>query len=144
MEICREVRVGRTLIGRLACGDDLLEAITTICQRAGIGLGRVEAIGAVRRARLGYYDQEKREYRFRNCPEPLELACLTGNVSRKDGEPIVHAHVTLCDEGDKTVGGHLAPGTEVFACEYVIHELTGTELSRGLDEETGLPLWKDT
>ena len=35
----------------------------------------------------------------------------------------------------------MAPGTVIFACEFVIQELTGEAFERGLDEQTGLPLW---
>ncbi len=38
------------------------------------------------------------------------------------------------------VGGHLAPGTTVFAAEYVIQAFDGPEFCRGFDEMTGLPL----
>ena len=38
-------------------------------------------------------------------------------------------------------GGHLAPGTIVFACELIIEAFDGQELNRGMDRETGLPLW---
>ena len=40
-------------------------------------------------------------------------------------------------------GGHLAPGTTVFAAEYVIQAFDGPEFCRGFDEVTGLPLWDD-
>lgn len=40
-----------------------------------------------------------------------------------------------------TFGGHLAPGTLVFACECVIQVLEGPQLVRRWDEQTGLPLW---
>ena len=55
----------------------------------------------------------------------------------------VHAHVTLTDGEGKAIGGHLAPGTIVFACEVVIHAFEGPTLERGRDEVTGLPLWQD-
>jgi predicted DNA-binding protein with PD1-like motif len=103
----------------------------------------VEALGAVQKARLGYYNQETRTYEFHDFGEAMEIASLTGNVSLKDGQAFVHAHVTLSDREGKAIGGHLAPGTIVFACEYVIHAFAGPAHERGYDETTGLPLWKD-
>ena len=55
---------------------------------------------------------------------------------------MVHAHVTLADKNGKAYGGHLAPGTEIFACEVIVQALEGPEFKRGIDEETGLPLWR--
>lgn len=128
-------------IGRLSHGADLLEEMTDRCKELGIRFGHIEAIGAVRKARLAYYDQAKQEYGHFEINEPLEIASLTGNVSLKDGQPMVHAHVTLSDEKGKTCGGHLAPGTIIFAAEIVIQSFNEEPLKRGKDEETGLPLW---
>ncbi len=141
MTLARIVQPTRTLMGRLNRGDDLLEAITKLCVEHGITVGRVEAIGAVEKAGLAYYDQKEREYQNFEVREPLEITKLSGNVSIKDGRPFVHAHVTLSDADGQAIGGHLAPGTVVFACEFVIQEFDGAEFVRGLDESTGLTLW---
>lgn len=132
---------GTVVMGRLDHGADLLEEITEICRKEGIRMGRVAAIGAVSGARLGFYNQETREYRFFSIDQPLEILNLAGNISIKDGEPMVHAHVVLGDKDGKAFGGHLAPGTTVFACECIIGVLEGPVLERKLDSETGLPLW---
>jgi len=141
MTIKHKVKSRELFMGKLSYGCDLLEEITSVCQKENIQLGRIEALGAVKRAHLGFYDQQKREYRFLTLPQPLEITKLIGNVSLKDGNPFVHAHVTLADETGKTFGGHLAPGTVVFACEFIIESFDGPVFERGFDEETGLPLW---
>ncbi len=128
-------------MGRLDHGADLLEEITKVCKENNIRFARVEALGAVKKATLGYYDQGTRTYGFFELDRPLEITNLIGNVTLKDGEPIVHAHVTLSDHDGSALGGHLAPGTIIFACEAIIQELEGEDLVRGLDETTGLPLW---
>lgn len=137
----REIQNGRALLGRLDHGKDLIEELTLVATKNDFSLARLEGIGALQRARLGYYDQGTRQYQFFEVPKPLEITCLIGNVSLKDGEPIIHAHLTLADEKGHAFGGHLAPGCTVFACEFVMQELTGTMLERGFDEPTGLPLW---
>jgi predicted DNA-binding protein with PD1-like motif len=132
----------RRFMGRLDMGADLLEALEEQCRVHSISLGEVRALGAVTKARVGFYHQKEREYHFLDFDQPLEIVSLTGNISLKDGRPLVHAHVTLADAAGRALGGHLAPGTEVFACEFVIQEYEAREaLSRGFDEETGLFLW---
>jgi len=143
MRIIRTVEPGKRLIGKLAHGVDLLEALTNICVEKGISLGRLEALGAVKKARIGFYNQAAREYEFLELDKPLEILKVIGNVSTRDDKTMVHAHITLGDNEGRAFGGHLAPGTIVFACEYVIEELAGNPLERGFDEETGLPLWQD-
>ncbi len=141
MALIREVKAAKMLIGKLEFGADLLEEITNICVDKDICLGRVEALGAVKKARLGYYNQKEREYHFYELNQTLEITNLVGNISIKDGTPIVHAHVTFSDKDGHAYGGHLATGTIVFACEIVIQVLDGPKFERGLDQETGLPLW---
>jgi uncharacterized protein len=128
-------------MGKLSCGGDLLQELTDLCIERNIVLGRIEAIGAVQKARIGFYNQENKTYEFTSFDRAMEINNLTGNISLKDGKPFVHAHVTLTDEKDVTIGGHLAEGTIVFACEFVLEVFTGSGFDRVFDKETGLTLW---
>ena len=137
-----EIKPQRRIMGRLAKGADLLGALEEQCRLHNITLGEVRAIGAVTKARVGYYKQDIQKYMFLDLERPLEILTLIGNVSLKDGQPMVHAHVTLGDEEGRAFGGHLATGTPVFACEFVIQECKSEKVfQRALDEETGLFLW---
>lgn len=142
MAIMKRVKSREVLIGKLSHGGDLLEEITDICRKENIQLGRIEALGAVQRARLGFYNQQTHEYQFHVVDQPLEITKLVGNVSLKDGKPFVHAHITLADKTGNAYGGHLAPGTLVFACEFILEAFDGPILERVFDEVTGLSLWK--
>ena len=128
--------------GRLETGDDLLEELNEFVQGKEIEAGKISAIGAVQKATISYYDQETEEYGAQELDESLEIVNLEGNISLKDGEPIVHAHIALADEAGNVYGGHLEEGTIVFACEFVIQEYEGEALERGFHETTGLPLWE--
>ncbi len=143
MSVVEEVTHDSIFMGKLEYGDDLLTTITAICVERGIKLGRISAIGAVQKARVGYYDQKSQTYQFRDLNYPMEILNLVGNISIKDGDPFVHVHITLIDEHGEAHGGHLASGTVVFACELVIEGLSGPQFVRSLDGETGLPLWGD-
>ena len=142
MAIYNEIKPGKTFIGKLKFGGDLLGELTSVCEENDIRLGRVEALGAVKKARVGFYDQQAREYNFLEIDKPLEITKLIGNISLRDGKPMVHAHITLSDSQGNAYGGHLAPGTIVFACEFIMDSYDGTDYVRDYDEQTGLPLWK--
>jgi uncharacterized protein len=135
------VTTANTFMGRLDHDADLLEALTAICIKENIQLGRLEAIGAVKKAALGYYDQKQKKYEYFEINRHLEILNLTGNISMKDGKPFVHAHVTLADEKGRAFGGHLIPGTSIFACEAIIQAFDGPQLHRKTEPVTGLPLW---
>lgn len=133
----------RTFIGRFESGDDLLASLTDFCKKENIRLGAFSVIGAVKQAKLGYYNQEQKQYA--TCVEldkKLEIASCMGNISLKDNEIIVHAHIVLADWEGKAFGGHIMPETIIFAAEFNIQEYSGAELHREKDETTGLPLWK--
>jgi len=137
----RKIISKEVIIGKLDHNKDLLEEITKICLNEGIKLGRVEALGAVKRARIAFYNQKRKIYEFIEINKPMEITKLSGNISIKDQVPMVHAHLTLADSKGNVFGGHLAPGTIIFACEIIIEKYEGPLLERGFDETTGLPLW---
>ena len=64
MNKMKTVKPKKIFMGKLAHGCDLLEEITNICIQENIKLARIEALGAVQKACIGYYDQKAREYRF--------------------------------------------------------------------------------
>lgn len=134
-------QTGRIYNSRLAKDSDLLEEITKIAEENKIETGIVKAIGAVSRARFGFYDQEEREYRYLTFDKELEIVNLIGNISILNDKPMVHAHIALSDNKGSMFGGHLSDGTIVFSCELYIQELHGNKLVRSYDEETGLKLW---
>ena len=141
MPMLKKVKPKEIFIGRLNHGDDLLKEMTDICRKENTQFGWIEALGAVKKARLAYYNQETHEYQLFEIDQPLEITKLGGNVSLKDGNPFIHAHITLADETGNAYGGHLAPGTVVFACEFRLEVFDGPGIRREFDEATGLPLW---
>ncbi|MBF0347443.1 MAG: DNA-binding protein [Magnetococcales bacterium] len=136
-----EVTSEHYFMGRLQHGEDLLEALNHTCSQHHIELGKITAIGAVQKAVLGYYDQRQQVYQTIRLDWPLEIVQLTGNISMKDDKPFAHVHAILSDASGRTHGGHLFPGTIVFACETIIHVFRGPVFQRVLDTTTGLPLW---
>jgi predicted DNA-binding protein with PD1-like motif len=131
----------RIFTGRLPMGADLYESISRICTEEDIKIGKITALGAVTKAAVAYYDQEKKEYKAITFDKHLEILNCTGNVSLKDGKPFVHMHATFADSGGSVLGGHLTTGTLAFVCEVTIEELEGKALDRSMDEKSGLSLW---
>jgi predicted DNA-binding protein with PD1-like motif len=131
----------RVLLGRLERGDDLAEGLVRFCAAHGVEAGSLSGIGALEQAALGYYDQAAGRYDTLQIEQGLEIAALTGNVSRKDGEPFVHAHLVLAGADRRCFGGHMQPGCRVFACEFTLWAFEGPAPERMPDPATGLALW---
>ena len=136
-----EASRGRAFVARLATGSDLIAEIETFCGANRIQAAWVSAIGALRQAAFAYYDQREKRYVELASDEHHELVGFAGNISMRDGSPFLHAHATFCDRKGATVGGHLLRGCTVFLAEVQIREMTGVELVRHPDEETGLAVW---
>ncbi len=130
-----------TVMFRLAKGGDLLEEIGRVVEGLGIRRGLVQVIGALERASLGYYHQDSREYEDHEVNEPVELLSGMGNISLKDGEPMVHLHLVLSGKDGACLGGHAMPGCVIFAGECAVRPVEGPDLVREYDEATGLFLW---
>ena len=138
-----QVQEGRVFIGRFKAKTDLLAELTELCKKERIKLGVFSVIGALTSANLGYYKQDAKEYvECASLDKKLEITSCTGNVSLMNSEIFVHAHITLAEHNGTAYGGHLMPGSTIFAAEYYIKELKGTTLERTHDSETGLNLWK--
>jgi predicted DNA-binding protein with PD1-like motif len=137
----REFALGRTFVARAIYDSDLIEFLNAFAYNAGIAAASFTAIGALKNAKLGFYDQEKHKYMETFLSTPFEIASCIGNISIKDGMPFVHAHVILADGNSSTRGGHLLGG-KVFAAEVHMTELIARkQLVRKEDEITGLSLW---
>ncbi len=144
MAVWHPVEIKNIFMGTVPKGEMLLETLTERCARAGVGLGRIEAIGAVSRLVTAYYDQEAFRYETHTVEDRLEILSCIGNISLKEGKPLVHAHITAADRNGRSMGGHLGEGTVVFACEFIVYSFSGAPLERGLDRATGLPLWEQS
>jgi uncharacterized protein len=125
---------------RLPKEDDLLEAITRAFRDLNIRKAAFNLIGAVTRATVAYY-APSREYVKKEFEGMFEIVSCTGNVSERDGEIFVHAHVILSDHDYKCFAGHLMPGTTIFAAELFGVPVPGEVPVRLYDEPTGLALW---
>ncbi len=138
----REFRIKRILQGNLQHGVDLYEGLLKIVTQENINSGIITGIGAVWKATIAYLNQSSKEYEKRVFNEGLEVTGLHGNVSLKEGEIFLHAHITLSNSHFNAIGGHLLPGTVVYAFEFEILELEGDPFERVYDRITNLFLWK--
>jgi uncharacterized protein len=124
---------------RLERGDPVVDSLTGLASGQGIRGARLQGIGAVTDAELGFYDIERREYdRFRVEGDHEALSIL-GNLTLDDQGPRVHAHLTLGRRDGSTVGGHLFEAHAGATLELFVMEVPG-ELRRRMDDSVGLPL----
>ena len=136
----RKLDVGRTILVRVKHDSEIIKFVTEFAKKNAITTATFTAIGALKWAKLGFYNQEKHEYLETLFSTPQEIASCIGNISTKEGESFVHAHAVLADQEGNVKAGHLLDG-KVFAAEIHLTELTGENLVRKKDATTGLSLW---
>ena len=134
--------VKKTFLERLPHDADLLASARDCFARNDLRMGAFMAIGAVKRARVSFYDQARKVYIEEEIDQQAEILSCIGNISELDGEVFAHAHVVLSFADGTTRGGHLLEGTRVFAGELFGFALDGEQLRRAYDPVTGLKLWK--
>jgi len=124
---------------RLNRGEEIIASIGALCEREGIMLGSVSAIGAIGEATLGYFDTNVKQYFTHQYAGIYEIANMSGNISTQDGKPYLHIHAVLAGEDGTAFGGHLSRAVVSATCEVLIRVLDG-HVGRSFSEEIGLNL----
>jgi hypothetical protein len=118
-------------------GSNFADEVLKIAGAERIRTARVEAIGGVNRLTLGYFNSEKKKHEEHVYNEFLEVACMLGNITTKDGKPFLHVHGTFGRWDMSTLSGHLISATVFPTMEVVITPTSNTALKK-FDEKTGL------
>ena len=134
-------KFGDTYIVRMDRGEEILNCLSELCDKEEIRLAQVDALGAVDQAVVSVYDVPTKTFYRKEFNEPMEISNLCGTVTRKDGQPYLHLHVTVCDKALNAHGGHANALRVSATCEMVIRTLPG-EVGRTLNEEIGLNLFR--
>lgn len=121
-------------------GDEIITSLTEVMNKRGIHGAHLHGIGQFESATLGFYDGEAQAYEWKEVDGPLEIASLTGTMSRTDGEPVVHCHGVLSDRDFNCVGGHIKQAVVSITAEIFITEVD-FPIHRKPDSETGLDLF---
>jgi len=61
--LVREFERGRSVLAHLDFGAKIMESITSLAEKLGVEAGVFGAIGALKEAELGYYEQDTHRYK---------------------------------------------------------------------------------
>lgn len=120
-------------------GDAVREKLVEFATANRFSNVQITAIGAFSEVTLGYFDRRQRDYTNIPVKEQVEVLSFAGNIAQKEGKPLLHAHVVVGKSDGTAMGGHFLGGKVWPTLEMVVTELP-VQLTRALDEETGLPL----
>ena len=97
----------RTFALIFSTGDEAMVGLRDFVRHERIGAAHFTAIGAFRKATVGYFAWEKKDYKRIPLPEQVEVLALVGDIALDQGEPKVHAHVVVGKADGTAHGGHL-------------------------------------
>jgi len=133
----RSQNYGQQAVLVFETGEPVMETLKHWLAQHQIGGGSFTAIGAMRQVTLKYFNTTTRTYEEREINEQLEVLNLTGNVGLLNGQPFVHAHITLGTREYQTYGGHFGDGVVSPVLELVLRRVGGP-LTRRENAESGL------
>jgi len=132
---------GKRYILSVSNHTEIVAALAAFCQEKGIASGIVGGIAAISEATFRFLDPATKQYVDRTFSEQMEVTCLTGNISQKDGKPYLHVHVTASRRDYSCIGGHLLTAVVNGACELFVEDYGIEGVGRRFDPETGLNLY---
>ena len=127
------------IVARIDSGEEICSQLKVICEREGVRLASVSAIGAVGKFTVGVFSPASKTYKSNDFSGDYEIVSLTGTVTQKDGEFYSHLHMSACDCDGRVFGGHLNSAVVSATCEMVIEVMDG-RVDRKFSENIGLNL----
>ncbi|MCH6471763.1 PPC domain-containing DNA-binding protein [Sinomonas terrae] len=120
-------------------GEDAYQLLSDFAKSNQLSAAQITGVGAFRRATVGWFDREAKDYRHIPVDQQCELLSLIGDIALADDGPQVHAHVVLGLPDGTTRGGHLLSGEVWPTLEIIIRE-TPAVLRKTSHPELGLAL----
>lgn len=127
---------------RLDPGEEIVEQLTALVERENVRLGSVSALGAAGDVTIGIFNTREKQYHSHRYQGDYEISALVGNVSRKEGEPYLHLHITI---GNPVTGevhaGHLTSAVISATLELFLQVWDG-DVDRRFSDTVGLNLFE--
>lgn len=125
------------IVMRLDTGDEVIQSVQHVCRERHISLGTVTGIGAVKKATIGYFEQDAKVYHTREFVGDIEVTSLQGNITEMNDDVYLHLHATLSDSNYNAYGGHLNEAWVGPTFEIFIDIIDG-KVSREKNSDVGL------
>ncbi|MCD8238761.1 MAG: DNA-binding protein [Clostridiales bacterium] len=136
------IKSGSNYIIRLDRGEEVLETISSLCEKENIKAGCLLGLGAANDIEIGIFDTVKKEYYKQSFSVDYEISALVGNISRQKGKPYLHFHITIGNPKEgKFAAGHLSKCV-ISATAEIYLTAVNADVDRKFSEKIGLNLMK--
>ena len=134
-------RFGNTVVVRMDKGEEIVEQLTKLAETEHIALAEVHGLGAVNDITVGVFSLAEKKFCPNRFQGTLEIVSLTGTITRQEGKPYLHLHLSAGDGEGRVYGGHLNRGVVSATCEVVLRLIPG-QVGRRFDPGVGLNLFE--
>ena len=124
---------------RLDPGEEVVASLSKLVEEKGITLATISALGAAKDVTLGVFDSVNKKYLSQRYQGTYEIAALVGNVTRMDGAPYLHLHITIANPEGEVRAGHLSACTISATMELFLQVWEG-QVGRKFSDTVGLNL----
>lgn len=153
-----QVDLSEVYFMRFQPGDDLFAAVSEACKEQGIdravivsGIGSLVDVSFVSPKEAIEIPVVKDKLNFVDQKGPFELLTLEGNVvplvgefgNMKEGDPVLHLHVTLATKEGEISGGHLVKATVFTTTELFLANVKNSKVKKKQSCVTGLCEMRD-
>jgi predicted DNA-binding protein with PD1-like motif len=132
----QSLREKDVILVTLGPGEEIVASLLEVAAAHDIKGGTFLGLGSTAEVEISFFDPVKKEYLPRLFKEPMEIGSLVGNFSRIEGEPHVHAHITVAGPELLAFTGHLSRGIVGTACEIYVRTIQQT-IERVRDPDLG-------
>jgi uncharacterized protein len=123
---------------RLDKGERLVASLEQFVKETKLEGAWLSGLGAALEATLGFYELDKKEYRWQQFDGLREVVSLSGNLAfDENNRLVIHLHGVLGDDQFQTVGGHVKDLVAGGTLELFVHRAY-QPTKRKSDEDLGL------
>jgi predicted DNA-binding protein with PD1-like motif len=138
--IFEESRSIRSFVGRIDEGDDVIEALTLLCDANDVTAAEVRVTGTLADVEIVRHDASSGDYvPIVDDAGPFQVVRFTGTMARLGDQPVLRAETLLAIDapaGQQFVFGQLRRANAVD-CEFVVQTYPDLDMKRKLDPSTG-------
>jgi len=92
---------------RFSAGDEIMSGLTDLAIKQHITSGYVTGLGGLSGAVLAFGDPKVGAFKKVPITDKCELVSLVGDISERDGKPVVHLHAVVAFADGSTKAGHV-------------------------------------